>query len=274
MTALDLGIPIGAVLLGLVVGSFLNVVAHRLPRGQSLIAPPSACPQCGHTLRTWENVPLVSYLLLGGRCRTCGEPISLAYPLTEGSTAALSGATTLVIGPSLFLAPVLLFTWWLIVLARIDIAYRILPDRLTASLGLLGLVLSIAGLGWPDLAGKEEAGLPGPLGSLFGMGVGYGLLFGVAWGYSRATGRQGLGGGDLKLLGALGAWLGPMAVLLALFLAALLGSLVGSLLFLLRGASRYLAIPFGPFLATSGWILLLWKAELIQGYLRLSGLSG
>ena len=274
MTAAVAPLAVGAALLGLVVGSFLNVVAHRLPRGLSLISPPSACPQCGHSIRPWENLPVVGYLLLGGRCRYCRQRISPTYPLTEAATAVLTATVAAVVGPSLFLAPALLFTWWLIALTRIDLDLQLLPDRLTLSLALLGLIFSLAGWWIPGLAGESGKGLGSPVESLLGIAVGYGILLGAAWAYGRATGQEGLGGGDLKLLGALGAWIGPVAALLALFLAALLGSVVGGLMLLLRGGGRRLAIPFGPFLAFGGWVLLLWKAELIRWYLALSGLSG
>jgi len=269
-----LGLLAGAAVLGLMVGSFLNVVAHRLPRGESLIAPGSACPHCGHRLRAWENLPVISYLALRGRCRECGQGIALAYPLTEAATAVLTGVTVTVVGPTPALAPALVLTWWLMALARIDLDLRILPDRLTLPLAGTGLLLSLMGLWIPGLSPEVGPGMPGPVGSLLGLAVGYGLLFGAAWAYGRATGREGLGGGDLKLLGAQGAWLGPVAVLLALFLAALLGSVIGGLILLLRGGDRHLAIPFGPFLAGGGWVLFLWKAELIRWYFGLSGLSG
>lgn len=269
-----IGFIAGATVLGLVVGSFLNVVAHRLPRGQSLIAPPSACPHCGHRLRPWENLPVISYLALRGHCRECGRRIAPAYPLTEAATAVLTGATAAAVGPAPALAPALVLAWWLIALARIDLDLRILPNRLTLSLAGVGLLLSLTGLGIPALSPEIGPGMPGPVDSLLGLAVGYGLLFGAAWAYGRATGREGLGGGDLKLLGAQGAWLGPVAVLLALFLAALLGSVLGGLILLRRGGGRHLAIPFGPFLAAGGWVLFLWKAELIRWYFGLSGLSG
>lgn len=263
----------GVTILGLIVGSFLNVVAHRLPRRLSIVRPASACPRCGHPLAPWENIPVASYLVLRGRCRGCGAPIGFRYPLTEAATGLVSGLTAAAVGPSLFLIPALAFTWFLVVLTRIDLDLQLLPDRLTLPLAGLGLALSAAGLWLPALAGGTSPGLPGPIGSLLGLAVGYGLLFGAGWAYAAATGREGLGGGDLKLLGALGAWTGPVAVLLALFLAALMGSLIGGFVMLLRGGDRHLAIPFGPFLAVGGWVLFLWKETLIRWYFGLSGLS-
>lgn len=266
----------GSGLLGLVVGSFLNVVAHRLPRGRSVVHPPSACPACGHRIRAWENIPLLSYTALRGRCRGCGARISPGYPLTELTAGLLSCVTAWVVGPVWLLGPALVLTWVLLVLARIDLELQLLPDRLTLTLGALGLVYASAvgflpsALGDPTMAGAP----PAPLASLLGGGLGYGLLFLAGWGYHRATGREGLGGGDLKLLGALGTWIGPVAVLLALFLAALMGSLIGGLLILLRGGDRHLAIPFGPFLAAGGWALFLWKDTIIRWYFGLSGSLG
>jgi len=263
----------GATVLGLIVGSFLNVVAHRLPRRLSIVHPPSACPACGHRLRPWENIPLVSYLLLRGRCRSCGASIAAHYPLTEAATGAISGITAAAVGLGPFLLPALVFSWFLVVLTRIDLDLQLLPDRLTLPLAGLGVGLSVLGIWVPELIGWSGPGTPPPLGSLLGFAVGYGLLFAAGWAYAAATGREGMGGGDLKLLGALGAWVGPVAVLLTLFLAALMGSLIGGALILLRGGTRHLAIPFGPFLAASGWVLLLWKEPLIRWYFGLSGLS-
>jgi len=262
------------VILGLIVGSFLNVVAHRLPRDQSLVRPPSACPHCGNRIRPWHNIPVVSYLVLRGRCRSCGASIGRHYPLTEAATGLVSGVTAGTVGLTPFLLPALTFSWTLIALTRIDLDLQLLPDRLTLPLAGLGLGLSLLGLWVPGLIGWHGPGLPPPLGSLLGFALGYGLLFAAGWAYAAATGREGLGGGDLKLLGALGAWVGPVAVLLALFVAALMGSLIGGLAILLRGGGRHLAIPFGPFLAAGGWILLLWKETVIQWYFGLSGLSG
>ncbi len=265
-----------AAVLGLIVGSFLNVVAHRLPRKSSLIRPGSACPECGHSLRAWENIPVISYLLLRGRCRECGARIPLHYPVTETVTGLASAVVAAVVGLGPVLLPALVFTWTLLALGRIDLDTQLLPNRLTLPLGALGLGLSLAVAWLPELAAAPErpVGLPGPLGSLLGIGLGYGLLFLAGGAYQLATGREGLGGGDLKLLGAMGAWIGPVATLLALFLAALGGSLIGGLLILLRRGDRHLAIPFGPFLAAGGWCLFLWKGAIIRWYFGLSGLSG
>jgi len=202
--------------------------------------------------------------------------ISLAYPLTELSAGALGAITAWIVGPLWILVPALLFTWILLVLTRIDLDLQLLPDRLTLPLGALGLAYALvaAFAPLPPVAPTAAGAPPGVIDSVLGAALGYGLLFLAGWGYQRATGREGLGGGDLKLLGAMGAWVGPVAVLLSLFLAALMGSLIGGLLILLRGGDRHLAIPFGPFLAAGGWALFLWKDAIIQWYFGLSGLLG
>jgi len=274
MSGIDAILAATGALLGLIVGSFLNVVAHRLPQKASVVYPSSACPQCGHRLSPWENIPLVSYAILHGRCRGCGSRIPLYYPATEAFTGLATAVAAVAAGPGWILLPALVWTWLLIALARIDLDTQLLPDRLTLPLGALGLVLSALALVTPVLMQPPFPAMPPPLGSLLGAALGYGILFLAAWGYYLATGREGLGGGDLKLLGAMGAWIGPVAVPLALFLAAVLGSLVGGLLMLLRRGDRHLAIPFGPFLAAAGWVLFFWKDTIIRWYFGLSGLSG
>ncbi|MFA9459351.1 prepilin peptidase [Thiohalorhabdus sp. Cl-TMA] len=267
---------VAAGVLGLIVGSFLNVVAHRLPRDRSIVRPASSCPSCGHRIGALENIPLLSYLALRGRCRGCGATIPPGYPLTELTSAILTALTVWVVGASWTLVPALVFTWMLMVLTRIDLELQLLPDRLTLPLGGLGLLYAggAAYLPMPPVAPTAAGAPASPLAALLGAALGYGLLFLAGWGYERATGREGMGGGDLKLLGALGAWVGPVAVLLALFLAALMGSLIGGLLILLRGGDRHLAIPFGPFLAAGGWALFLWKDTIIRWYFGLSGSLG
>jgi len=267
-------LAIAGAVLGLLVGSFLNVVAHRLPTGASVVTPASACPQCGHRLRPWENIPLLSFLLLRGRCRGCGQPIPWHYPATEAITGVATAVAASVAGPGWMLLPALVWTWLLIALARIDLDTQLLPNRLTYPLGGLGLAFSSLALATPVLLQGPGPAMPLPLDALLGAAVGYGLLFLAAWGYYLTTGREGMGGGDLKLLGAMGAWIGPVAVPLALFLAAVLGSLMGGALMLLRGEGRQLAIPFGPFLAAGGWALFFWKDAIIRWYIGLSGFSG
>jgi leader peptidase (prepilin peptidase)/N-methyltransferase len=245
-------------LIGAAVGSFLNVIAYRLPRRLSPVRPRSACPQCGTPVAPYDNIPILSYLLLGGRCRQCRSPIGRRYPLTEAATAALSMLVALQLGPSPGLVPALIATWLLLALTRIDLDCFLLPDTLTLTLAGVGAVAALAGWG------------PGPLSALAGGLLGWGSLFGVGWLYARLTGREGLGGGDPKLLGALGVWLGADGVLLCLFLAAVGGSLIGGLIVILQRGGRHYALPFGPFLAGAGWVMLLWKEPVLQWYLAFS----
>lgn len=272
-TTLILGI--GGAVLGLIVGSFLNVVAHRLPEGGSLVHPPSACPGCGRGIRPWENIPIVSFFLLRGRCAGCGRGIGWSYPITEALAGVTTATAAVVAGPGAALGPALLLTWLLLALARIDWDRQILPNELNAGLAVSGALLSLAGLALPALAaGNGQAvGLPLPLDALAGGALGYGLLFAAAWGYARATGKEGMGGGDIKLLGALGIWVGPVGVPLALFLAAIGGTIIGGGILILRGRSRNVPIPFGPFLALGGWALFLWQEPIVRWYLQLSGIA-
>ncbi|MHB8236910.1 MAG: prepilin peptidase [Acidithiobacillus ferrivorans] len=249
-------------LLGLLIGSFLNVVVHRVPRRESIIHPASHCPHCGHLLRPWENIPVLSWLLLRGRCHACGHAIAWRYPALELLTGLLSLVVVGQLGLSWPLIPALVFTWVLLALAMIDLETQLLPDRITKPGLLIGLLLNGSALLWPGI------GLVTPLDALLGVCIGYGSLWLLATVYYRATGRHGMGGGDLKLLGMIGAWLGWQAVFLTLFIAALSGGLV-ALGFLLRGKGRDYAMPFGPYLALGGWFLLLWPQAILSGYLHL-----
>jgi leader peptidase (prepilin peptidase)/N-methyltransferase len=201
---------------------------------------------------------VLSYLLLRGRCRNCGTAIGRAYPATEITTSALSVLAAAQLGPIGALGPVLAATWVLVVLARIDLDCFLLPDVLTGLLAAMGLAAALAGYG------------PGLPNALAGGALGFGGLFAVGWGYARLTGREGLGGGDPKLLGALGLWLGADGVLLCLFLAAVGGSLIGGFVIVLRRGDRHFALPFGPFLAGAGWVMLLWKEPILHWYLAFS----
>lgn len=249
---------LGAAVLGVLVGSFLNVVAHRLPRGGSLVWPGSACPQCDTPIAPRDNVPVLSYLRLRGRCRSCGTTIGRAYPATELAASLLTVLAAARLGPSPELVAVLAATWLLIALARIDLDCFLLPNALTGALALTGILAVLAGIG------------PGIPNALAGGALGFGGLYGVGWIYARLTGREGLGGGDPKLLGALGLWLGADGVLLCLFLAAVAGSLIGGFVIALRRGGRHYALPFGPFLAGAGWVMLLWKEPVLHWYLAFS----
>ena len=250
-----------ALLLGLALGSLDNVVIHRLPRGESLVRPSSRCPSCGRAIRPWENVPLLSWLALRGRCAGCGWRIPLRYPLVEGVTAlvALSVAWRVPLGWAwLVWIPVGAL---LVALAAIDLDCRRLPNPLTATLaalGVAGLALTASGL-----AGADSR-LPGHLDSLLGALAGGGLLWGFAWLGWLLFKREGMGAGDVKLMAALGLLLGWQNVLLAIFLASLGGSVAGLALRRRQGAE----LAFGPWLALGSWLAFLQGPEWIRAYLQ------
>jgi leader peptidase (prepilin peptidase)/N-methyltransferase len=261
-----------AAVLGLIVGSFLNVVAYRLPlmlerdwQRQSreilgldaptepafnLALPRSHCPACGCPLRAQDNLPLLSYLLLRGRCRQCQATIPLRYPLLEAFTALLSIVVVAHFGVSWLSLFALLFTWTLLALAAIDIEQQLLPDDLTQPLLWLGLLLNTQSL------------FVSPVSAVAGAAVGYLVLWSVYWMFRLLTGREGLGQGDFKLLAALGAWLGWQALPLVVLLSSLVGALTGIALIALRGRDRREPLPFGPYLAAAGFIALLWGQKL------------
>ena len=258
--------PLAWVLLaivGLLVGSFLNVVIHRLPRRESIAFPGSHCPQCGHPLRPWDNIPLLSWLFLRGRCRYCRGAISWRYPLVELLAALLALLAAWVLGWHGQLLPALLLLWALLALTLIDLETYLLPDRITKPGMLLGLLLNASAWLTPAFA------LAQPLDAVLGLLLGYGLLRGLAEIYLRLSGREGMGHGDFKLLGMIGAWLGWQDMFLALFLAALSGGLV-AILFLAGGKGRDYAIPFGPYLALGAAIMLLWPQVVIVQFLHLA----
>jgi leader peptidase (prepilin peptidase)/N-methyltransferase len=222
--------------LGLCFGSFLNVVVHRLPRGLSIVAPPSSCPECGHRIRPFDNVPVVSWFVLSGRCRDCRAAIPWRYPAVELAAGVLVVALAAWLGPRTALLPALLFALALLAVALIDWEHRIIPDEISlggAVVGLFARGLTVEGV---------TEGLIGAL-------VGGGALWIVAAAYRRATGIDGLGGGDVKLAAMIGAFLGWPGVFLSIFGAAAAGSLAGGVLVLVRQADRRTALPFGTFLA-------------------------
>jgi len=268
-------------LLGLIIGSFLNVVRYRLPllleqQWQlacqpyiapshppvatapapprfDLIWPPSHCPQCQHPLGVLENIPLLSYLLQRGRCRHCAAPISRRYPLLELLTALVSGITAWHFGYGVALAAALLLSWSLLALAAIDLDTLLLPDVITLPLLWLGLLVAL----WGVFTEIDAA--------VIGAMAGYLTLWSIQQGYRLLTGRDGMGGGDLKLLALLGGWLGWQLLPLLLLLASLFGTLIGGVL-LLRGHQRQQPMPFGPSLALAGWVTLLWGDLIVQRY--------
>lgn len=222
--------------LGLVLGSFLNVVIHRLPRDRSIVWPPSSCPVCSARIRPWDNIPVVSWLWLGGRCRDCRAPISWRYPAVELAAALLLVGLAFALGPRPALVPAAFFSLALLAVAIIDFEFRIIPDEI--SLGGLALGLLARGFTPADIA----TGLVGAL-------AGGGSLWLAAYGYRRLTGVEGMGGGDIKLAGMIGAFLGWPGVFLTVFGAALAGSVVGAAILVAKRGDRRTALPFGTFLA-------------------------
>ena len=264
-------------LFGLLVGSFLNVVIHRLPRmmeaewhaqcaelrGEApaaaapfnLAVPRSACPQCGHQITALENIPLLSWLWLRGRCSSCRTPISVRYPLVELLTALLSAAAAWKWGVSVQTVGALLLIWTLIALAFIDLDTTLLPDSLTLPLLWLGLLFNLGGY----FASLPEA--------VVGAMVGYLVLWSVYWLFKLATGKEGMGYGDFKLLAAIGAWLGWQMLPVTLLLSSVVGSIIGIAMIVLVKHDRRVPIPFGPYLAGGGLVALFFGADLTHAYL-------
>jgi leader peptidase (prepilin peptidase)/N-methyltransferase len=269
--------------LGLLVGSFLNVVILRLPailerrwRAQAeeilppqaapaatpepfnLVRPASRCPHCGHAIRAWENIPVLSFLWLRGKCSACAGAISWRYPIVELATGVLSALVAWHFGYSLAAGGALLLTWALIALTVIDYDTQLLPDDITLPLLWLGLLVNISHLFAPLSA------------AVIGAAAGYGSLWLVYQAFKLLTGREGMGFGDFKLFAALGAWLGWQQLPLILLLSSFLGAIVGIASILLLGRDRQLPIPFGPFLCGAGWVALIWGDAITRYYLQLA----
>lgn len=262
---------------GLIVGSFLNVAIYRFPimmqresenyvalenddqpphtDRYNLVLPGSACPACGHALSAADNVPIISYVLLKGRCRYCHAPISARYPAIELLTAILSGMVIWHLGSAFAGLAALLLLWMLIAMTFIDIDTQLLPDELTLPLMWLGLLVNLDGTFVP----LRDA--------VVGAAIGYLTLWAVYWLFKLVTGRDGIGYGDFKLLAALGAWLGWMMLPVIVLLSSAVGALVGLALIVFRGHHRDRPIPFGPFLAAAGLIALLLGQPLLQVWL-------
>jgi leader peptidase (prepilin peptidase)/N-methyltransferase len=239
--------------MGLLIGSFLNVCILRLPEGLSIVRPASRCPRCGHGLAWYENVPVVSFLILRARCKQCGEPISWQYPIIEAVTCAVFVAATLHFGFSWLLLSRLVLACGLIVLFMIDLRHHILPNTIT----LPGIVI---GFGFSLLTE------PGWMSSLIGLLAGGGLLLAIAEGYYRVRHEHGLGMGDVKMLAMLGAFLGWKLMLLTLVLSSLVGSVVGlGLIVTGRGSMKY-ALPFGTFLAAAAMLAIFVGDPIIAWY--------
>ena len=267
-------------ILGLLVGSFLNVVIHRLPimmvrefRAEAseyfelpdsdddepatynLVVPRSACPKCQHQITALENIPLISWLILRGRCRQCQTPISARYPAVELLTGVLSLAVAWHFGVTWACAGALLLTWTLVALTFIDLDKMLLPDQLVLPVLWLGLLLNVGNL-YTDLTS-----------AVIGAAAGYLSLWSLYWTFKLLTGKEGMGYGDFKLLALFGAWFGWMSLPLILLLSSVAGAAIGITMILVRGRDRNIPIPFGPYLAIAGWITLIWGEKITHFYL-------
>lgn len=237
-------------LLGSVIGSFLNVCIYRIPREKSIVSPPSACPGCDKPIRPYDNIPILSYVVLRGKCRDCSTKISMRYPLVELLSAVLFLFMYRTYGKTVFpfftfeLLILLIFISLLIAISFIDLDFQIIPDILSIGGIILGFALSIFRPLFKNIDPKF-----GIIDSLLGILVGGGILFAIAWLYQFLTKREGMGGGDIKLLGMIGAFCGWKGVLFSLVSGSVLGTLVGIPLMLAKGAGTKYAIPFGPFLS-------------------------
>jgi len=271
---------------GLAIGSFLNVVVFRLPvilerrwRGQchelihpndpaaaaepfNLVLPRSRCPHCGHAITALENIPVLSFLWLRGKCSECGKPISWRYPAVELLTAGLSAWAAWRFGFNLAGLSALVLTWSLIALAFVDYDRQLLPDDITLPLLWAGLLINIFAVFTPLAS------------AVIGAAAAYFFLWLVYQLFKLATGKEGMGYGDFKLFAALGAWLGWQSLPLIILLASLVGALVGIAFILFLGHDRRVPIPFGPFLCVAGWIALMWGETLTRFYLQFARLAG
>ena len=249
---------------GAIVGSFLNVCISRIPNGESIVHPPSHCPNCKAAIQFYCNVPLISYLFLKGCCRSCGERIPFRYFAVELLMAALSVALFYQFDFGLAFIVGFVFISALIVISFIDLDVRIVPDAISLPGIVTGLLFSVIG---HYLVGDPFGIVPTPLGALLGVLVGGGFLLAVAWLYERFTGVEGMGGGDIKLLAMIGAFLGWPAIPLTLFLSSLSGSAIGLSFMLAKGVNRKYALPFAPFLCLGAIVYLFFGREIIGVYL-------
>jgi len=277
-------VAIGLFSLGLVVGSFLNVVIYRLPLMMesqwrkdccelleleqektperiNLATPNSHCPQCKAPIKAWQNIPVISYLILGGKCHNCHAKISLRYPTIELITGFMTLALMYYFDASLALLGAMVLTWSLIALTMIDADHQLLPDDISLPLLWLGILFNL---------GENFVTLES---SILGAVLGYLSLWCVYWIFKLLTGKEGMGYGDFKLLAALGAWLGWESIPLIILLSSVVGALCGVALMIAQRRGKDIPIPFGPYLAAAGWITLLWGDKLIAGYFGFAGLS-
>jgi leader peptidase (prepilin peptidase) / N-methyltransferase len=240
--------------IGMCVGSFLNVCIYRLPEGASIVRPPSACPKCGASIRWYDNIPVISYLALRGRCRECRVPISIRYPIVELVTGLFAMVTWLQFGLSPATLIYFLFIAALLVITFIDIDHRIIPDIISLPGIPLGFAASfiLPGLDW--------------MGSLIGIVAGGGTLLSIAWGYHFFTGKEGMGGGDIKLLAMIGAFLGWKGVFFTVMASSCIGTAVGIAMMVRAGKGMKMALPFGPFLAVGAILHLFFGPQIIRWY--------
>ncbi len=269
------------VVISLLFGSFFNVVIHRLPKmlehewrcqckellGQTddkspaeetpinLAYPPSNCPKCGHGIKPWENIPVLSYLFLRGKCSNCKNPISIRYPMIEIAAALLAVIAIATFGFNWMGLSVVVFSWFLLVLSMIDFDTQLLPDNLTYPLLWMGLIVN----SWNMFVPLDQA--------MWGAVAGYLSLWSVYHLFKLLTGKEGMGFGDFKLLAALGAWMGWKMLLLIILVSSFVGAIIGLAMILILGRDKNIPIPFGPYLAIAGWIAMLWGNDIMAAYL-------
>ena len=246
-------LPVGAFILGLFLGSFLNVCIHRIPASESVVWPGSHCPACRTPIRAWDNIPLLSYLVLRGRCRQCQARISPRYPLVELISGLLAVGLLYRFGPTWGYLIYYAWSLALVVITFIDLDHQIIPDRL--SLG--GIVVGLVLLPWLPVTYQE---------ALIGLALGAGGLIAIIYGYKVLTGKEGMGGGDVKLLGMIGVFLGWQGVVFTIFVASLVGSVVGVPWLAAQKKDMQNPIPFGPFLSLGALVYLYWGQDIIDWY--------
>ncbi|WP_375278196.1 prepilin peptidase [Pseudoalteromonas marina] len=276
-------------LVSLCVGSFLNVVIYRLPlmmqrEWQSecrlllddelntnqakpkntsepfnLVKPNSTCPKCKTAIKPWQNIPIISWLILKGKCASCSNPISIRYPAIEAITALLSLVVAYTFGATEQALLYIVITWALVALTFIDIDHMLLPDQLTLPLVWLALIAAVAGITIT------------PSDAIMGAAFGYLSLWSVFWLFKLLTGKEGMGYGDFKLLALFGALLGWQSLLTIILLSSVVGAIIGIALLSIQGKDKATPIPFGPYLAIAGWITLLWGNQLQSAYFNLIG---
>jgi leader peptidase (prepilin peptidase)/N-methyltransferase len=250
-------------IVGAVVGSFLNVCISRIPNGESVIQPPSHCPKCRAPIPFFHNIPLLSYLLLRGRCCSCGERISFRYFAVELLMASLAVLLLYQFGLGLAFVVGFIFIAALIVISFIDLDVRIVPDVISLPGIVVGILFSVIGR---YVISDPFDIVPTPLGALMGVLAGGGFLLAVAWIYEKFTGVEGMGGGDIKLLAMIGAFLGWPSIPLTLFFSSLGGSIIGLSIMLVKGVDRRYALPFAPFLCLGALVYLFFGREIIDFY--------